>query len=257
MPAGPFMGTTRLLEGKVALITGATSGIGRAAAMVFAQEGARVIVAGRRVVEGEETVRLIESAGGSARFVRADVTDEANVRALVEAAIEAYDQLDCAFNNAGVYAVAPLNDLTEDAWTRVIDANLKGVWLCMKHEVEAMRKRSAGAIVNMGSISGVAGLAGESVYGASKGGVVALTRSAAIESAAFGIRINTISPGTVETAAVRALPHEVRASLLAQHPLGRFARPEEIAQAAAWLCSDRASFVTGHDLMVDGGYTAR
>src|SRR5215813_1738628 len=251
MPARPFMGTTRLLEGKVALITGATSGIGRAAAMVFAEEGARVIVAGRRVVEGEETVRLVESVGGSARFVRADV------RALVEAAIEAYDQLDCAFNNAGVYAVAPLNDFTEDAWTRVIDANLKGVWLCMKHEVEAMRKRCRGAIVNMGSISGVAGLAGESVYGASKGGVVALTRSAAIESAASGIRINAISPGTVETAAVRALPREVRASLLAQHPLGRFARPEEIAQAAAWLCSDRASFVTGHDLIVDGGYTAR
>lgn len=256
MPIRPLRRTTRLLEGKVALITGATSGIGRAAAMVFAEEGARLIIAGRRVVEGEETVRLVESAGGTARFVRADVTDEADVRALVAAAIEAYDQLDCAFNNAGVYAAAPLTELGEDVWTRVIDANLKGVWLCMKHEVEAMRRRSRGAIVNMGSISGVAGLAGETIYGASKGGVVALTRSAAMESAAFGIRINAVSPGTVETETVRGLPREARASLLAQHPLGRFAQPEEIAQAAAWLCSDRASFVTGHDLMVDGGYTA-
>jgi NAD(P)-dependent dehydrogenase (short-subunit alcohol dehydrogenase family) len=248
---------TRLLEGKVALITGATSGIGRAAAIVFAAEGARVIVAGRRVVEGEETVRLVESGGGTARFVRADVTDDADVRTLVEVAIEAYDQLDCAFNNAGVYDAAPLADLGEDVWTRVIDANLKSVWLCMKHEVEAMRRRGRGAIVNMGSTSGVAGIAGETIYGASKGGVVALTRSAAVECAESGIRINAISPGTVETEAVRALPRELRGSLLARHPLGRFARPEEIAHAAAWLCSDRASFVTGHDLMVDGGYTAR
>jgi NAD(P)-dependent dehydrogenase (short-subunit alcohol dehydrogenase family) len=257
MPDRPFTGTTRLLEGKVALITGATSGIGRAAAMVFAEEGARVIVAGRRVVEGEETVRLVESVGGTARFVRADVTDEADVRALVAAVIETFDQLDCAFNKAGVDEAAPLTERAEVGWTRVIDANLKSIWLCMKYEVETMRKRGRGAIVNMGSISGVAGIAGESVYGASKGGVIALTRSAAIESAAFGIRINTISPGTVETEAVRGLPRQVRASLLAQHPLGRFARPEEIAHAAAWLCSDRASFVTGHDLMVDGGYTAR
>jgi NAD(P)-dependent dehydrogenase (short-subunit alcohol dehydrogenase family) len=126
MPDRPFTGTTRLLEGKVALITGATSGIGRAAAMVFAEEGARVIVAGRRVVEGEETVRLVESVGGTARFVRADVTDEADVRALVAAVIETYDQLDCAFNNAGVYEAAPLTELAEDAWRRVIDANLNG-----------------------------------------------------------------------------------------------------------------------------------
>jgi NAD(P)-dependent dehydrogenase (short-subunit alcohol dehydrogenase family) len=221
--------------------------------MVFAEEvpGDRRGTASRR-----ETVRLVESVGGTARFVRADVTDEADVRALVAAVIETYDQLDCAFNNAGVYEAAPLTELAEDAWRRVIDANLKGVWLCMKHEVEAMRRRSRGAIVNMGSISGVAGLAGESVYGASKGGVVALTRSAAIESAAFG-SASMPSARTVETEAVRGLSSEVRASLLAQHPLGRFARPEEIAQAAAWLCSDRASCVTGHDLMVDGGYTAR
>jgi NAD(P)-dependent dehydrogenase (short-subunit alcohol dehydrogenase family) len=245
------------LNGKVAIVTGASSGIGKATAIAFAREGALVAVAARRESEGEETVREIREAGGEATFVKTDVSRASDVEALVNRTLETYGRLDCAFNNAGIGIAGPLTDLSEEEWDRLMDVNLKGTWLCLKYQIPAMLRQGGGAIVNMASITGVVGFPGISVYAATKGGVIALSRSAALECAKSGVRINSISPGLIETDMVTSSPAEWLAQMTAAHPVGRMGKVEEVAEAVVWLCSDAASFVTGHNMIIDGGYTAQ
>lgn len=244
-------------HGKVALVTGASSGIGRATAIAFARAGAKVVVASRRITNGEETVHRIHELGGEAIFVKTDVSKAAEVEVLVNKTIDYYDRLDYACNNAGIPASSPLIDISEEDWDHVLDVNLKGTWLCLKYEIKAMLKQGGGAIVNIASMAGVVGIAGGTSYGASKGGVIALTRAAAMEYAKSGIRINVISPGAIETDMLTTLPKDRLAQVEAGHPIGRSGKPEEVAEAVLWLCSDAASFVMGHNMIIDGGYTAR
>lgn len=244
------------LDGKVAIITGGTSGIGEATALRFAEEGARVVVAGRRAAEGEAVVRAIEGLGGAARFVQTDVARGADVAALVEATLAAYGRLDCAFNAAGVAASGGLTEASEEEWDRAAAINLKGTWLCLKYQIPAMLASGGGAIVNVGSIGAVAGFPGTGVYAATKGGVIALSRTAAVEYARQGIRINVVSPGPIETAMLADVPPELIAQIGAAYPLGRTGKPAEVAEAVVYLCSDAAAYVTGHNLMIDGGYSA-
>lgn len=242
-------------SGQVALVTGASAGIGRATALGFAREGAKVVISDVNAAGGEETVALIQQNGGEAIFVRADVSQEAEVKALVEAAVAAYGRLDCAFNNAGV------NDIRKDEWDEdVFDfslaVNLKGVMLCMKHEIEQMLKNGGGAIVNTSSINGLIGNPGQPGYTSSKHGVIGLTRTAALKYARQGIRVNAVCPGVIETAMTQQildLNPDYRQVMESLAPIGRFGQPEEVAEAVLWLCSSRASFVTGHPLAVDGG----
>jgi NAD(P)-dependent dehydrogenase (short-subunit alcohol dehydrogenase family) len=252
---------TRLLEGKAALVTGASSGIGRATALVFAREGAKVVVADVVVAGGEETVRLIKTVGGEAIFVKADVSKAAEVEAMVNTAVAAYGRLDCAHNNAGIEgAMSTTADYTEEDWDRVISINLKGVWLCMKSEIAQMLKQGGGAVVNTASGAGLVGLANMSAYVASKHGVVGLTKTAALEYAKAGIRVNAVCPGVIQTpmvARVTGRQPQLAEALVAAEPVGRVGQPEEIAEAVVWLCSDAASFVTGHAMAVDGGYVAQ
>jgi len=246
-----------LLEEKVVIVTGGGSGIGRATSLWFAREGAKVIVADVGVEGGKETVKLIREMGGEAVFVQTDVTRAAEVETLIQKAVATYGRLDCAFNNAGIMgAIALTAEGTEENWQVTIDVNLKGVWLCMKYEIPQMLKNGGGAIVNMASVVSLVGFRGLSAYSASKHGVLGLTKSAALEYATAGIRINAVSPGAIRTplvdAAVRLDP-QIEAQLIALEPIGRMGTPEEIAEAVVWLCSDEASFVTGHTLVVDGG----
>ena len=249
-----------LFEGKVALVTGASSGIGRATALAFGREGAKVVVAARRKAEGEETVGEIERSGGDALFVRADVSSEPDVRAMIESVVRAYGRLDCAFNNAGATGGAgPLAEAPKTAWDTVIGTNLTGVWLCMKYEIPAMLAGRGGAIVNNASVAGLRGYPRNPIYAASKHGVVGLTLSAAVQYASQGIRINVVCPGWIQTPMTAPFRDdaELGAAILAMHPIGRAAQPEEVAASVIWLCSDAASFVTGVALPVDGGLTAR
>lgn len=249
------------LRGKVVLVTGASSGIGRASAVAFVREGARVVAADVDAKGGRQTLRMIKENGGESIFVTADVSKAREVEALVSKATQTYGRLDCAFNNAGVFgSKAPTADCTEEDWDRVISINLKGVWLCMKYEIPAMLRSGGGAIVNTSSIGGVVGTPNAPAYEASKHGVIGLTRSAALEYGRAGIRINAVCPGhtiTPMTDSIFAGRPEVKEARIAQSPLGRWASPEEIAEAVVWLCSDSASFVTGHAMLVDGGYTAQ
>jgi NAD(P)-dependent dehydrogenase (short-subunit alcohol dehydrogenase family) len=245
---------------RVALVTGASSGIGRATALAFAREGARVAVADVQVEAGQETVALIERQGGKAIFVRCDVSRNDDVKALVEKVVQTWDRLDFAHNNAGIEGTQALTaDCTEDAWDRIIAINLKGVWLCMRHEIPLMLRRGGGSIVNTASVAGLVGFAGLPAYCASKGGIIQLTRTAALEYAKAGIRVNVVCPGVVRTPMVDRLlatDPKTEAAFVAMEPIGRFGKPEEIADAVLWLCSGRASFVTGHALVVDGGLVA-
>ncbi|HQM37999.1 MAG TPA: SDR family oxidoreductase [Candidatus Bipolaricaulis anaerobius] len=248
-------------SGKVALVTGAAAGIGRATALAFAREGAKVVLADVLVKEGEEAAQAIREAGGEAIFVGTDVSKPAAVERAVNQAIENFGRLDVAFNNAGIEGRrAPTADCTEETWDQVISINLKGVWLCLRQEIPAMVNQGGGAIVNNASIAGLVGFPGLPAYTASKFGVIGLTKAAALEYAKDGIRVNAICPGVIHTAMVDRLIQEnpeMEAGLAAGTPLGRMGEPEEIAEVVTWLCSDAASFVTGHALAADGGYVAQ
>jgi NAD(P)-dependent dehydrogenase (short-subunit alcohol dehydrogenase family) len=248
------------LEGKVALVTGGTSGIGRVTAALFAKEGAKVVVAGRREREGQETVEMIRTAGGEGVFVKTDVSSALDVEALVQRVVDEFDRLDVAFNNAGIEgAYAPLVRQSEEDFDRTININLKGVWLSLKYEIRQMLKQgSGGAIVNMASVLGLVGSAGVSAYSASKHGVIGLTRAAALENAKKGIRVNAVCPAFVETPMsdrTLRIP-SVHNYVLGLHPLGRLGKPAEVAEAVLWVCSSRASFMTGQLLGIDGGFLA-
>jgi 3-hydroxybutyrate dehydrogenase len=251
------------LDGKVALVTGGASGIGRATALTFAREGAKLIIADLHEEGGQQTVHMITEQGGDATFVQVDVTQAAEVEAMISKTVETYGRLDCAHNNAGVtqQAYPPTADFPEADWHRVLAINLTGVWLCMKSEIPEMLTRGGGAIVNTASVAGLVGLAGRSAYVASKHGVVGITRTAALEYAQQGIRINCVCPGYIRTPMVAyVIQHEGRhleEQMVAREPIGRLGTPEEIAEAVVWLCSDAASFVTGHTMTVDGGYVAQ
>jgi NAD(P)-dependent dehydrogenase (short-subunit alcohol dehydrogenase family) len=251
-----------MLAGKVALVTGGSTGIGKASSLAFAREGARVVVADTNVNGGEETVRDIKKSGGEALFIKADVLMAAEVEALVKTTVDTYGRLDCAFNNAGIAGVfgVSTHEYPEESWDRVIAINLKGVWLCMRYEIPPMLKQGGGAIVNTASIWGVVGASGVSAYVASKHGVIGVTRAAALEYASQGIRINAVNPGTIRTPIlnpfIAGIP-DFESIITALHPIGRIGRPEEVAEAVVWLCSDAASFVTGQNLAVDGGYTTQ
>ena len=247
-------------EGKVALVTGAASGIGRATAVAFADQGAKVVVSDVVDSGGEETVHQIVDKGGEAIFVHADVSRAADVEALVATAMERFGHLDYAFNNAGIDGLAaPTAECEEKNWDRVLDINLKGVWLCMKAEIPRMLDKG-GVIVNCSSVAGLVGFSGVPAYVASKHGMVGLTKTAALEYAPQGIRINAVCPGVIQTPMIDRFTHgsqEAAAQLTAQEPIGRMGQPEEIAAAVIWLCSEGASFVVGHALVVDGGMVAR
>jgi NAD(P)-dependent dehydrogenase (short-subunit alcohol dehydrogenase family) len=249
---------TQQMEGKVALVTGASSGIGRASALAFAQRGAKVTVnANVNVKGGEETVRMIKEAGGQAIFIKADVSIAAEVQALVQKAVENYGRLDYAYNNAGVEGMAAsIVDCTEEEWDRVMNINLKGIWLCMKYEIPQMLKQGGGAIVNVSSIAGLQAEPEGGAYAVSKHGVLGLTRAGAVEYAKKGIRVNAVCPGIIATPMIDRLSGgNLEGARLAQAPIERLGRPEEIAEVVVWLCSDAASFVTGHAMVVDGGKT--
>jgi len=254
---------TGILEGKVALVTGGASGIGRATAVVMAREGARVAVADRAEADAAATVALINAAGGQAIAIGGDVTREADVAAMVARTVSAFGRIDCAFNNAGIAgrAVGPVgqrtHELSQDAFDRMLAVNLTGVFLCLKHEVAQMLAQGGGgAIVNTASIAGLIGLATSAHYVAAKHGVVGLTKSAAIEYAQDGIRVNCVNPGYVATPMTKDIIEERGQDILAKVPMRRFGVPGEIAEAVAWMCSDKASFMTGASHVIDGGYQA-
>src|SRR6266849_1541602 len=248
------------LHGKVAIVTGGTSGIGRDAPVLFAKSGAKVVVAGRREAEGMETIDLIRAAGGDGLFVKTDVSKAAEVQSLVQKTVEKYGRLDIAFNNAGIEGSwISIADQSEEEWDRTIDINLKGTWLCLKFEIQQMLKQGGGgAIVNMASVAGLIGSAGAATYCASKHGVMALTKSAALETARSGIRVNVVCPAVIETPMGERLfgAPEMKKFALGLHPIGRFGTPMEIAEAVLWMCSDRASFMTGQSMVLDGGFLA-
>ena len=247
-------------DGKVALVTGGGSGIGRATALAFAREGAQVVIGDRNTRRGEETVSLIRNAGGTASFRRTDVLVAADIEALVEHAISEYGGLDLAFNNAGIEGdVRPLVEQTEANYDTLMDINVKGVWLSMKYEIPRMLERGGGAIVNSSSVAGVIGFPGLGIYIASKHAVIGLTKTAALEYSAQGIRVNAVNPALIDTEMVDRLAAGLnmkKDDLSTLHPIGRIGQVDEVADAVLWLCSGRASFVTGHSLVVDGGFTA-
>jgi len=249
------------LAGKVAIVTGGSAGIGRAAAVALAAEGAAVLVADVDVERGEEVARDIDHKGGHAVFVRTDVADDASVAAMVERCVEELGGLDVAFNNAGIEGTpASTHECTPENWHRTLAVDLTGVWSCMRHEIPRMLERGGGSIVNCSSVAGLVGFPSIPAYVASKHGIVGLTRTAALEYAEQGIRVNAVCPGVIDTEMVeRFTGHqpEAEAALLAGEPVGRMGRPEEIADAVVWLCSSRSSFVTGQAIAVDGGMVAR
>ena len=248
-------------EGKVALVTGGGSGIGRATALAFARDGARVVIGNRNVERGEETVSMIRAAGGTASFLRTDVLVASDIEALVKHAVSEYGGLDLAFNNAGIEGdVGPLADHTESNYDAVMDINVKGVWLSMKYEIPAMLDRGGGAIVNCASVAGLIGFPNIGIYVASKHAVIGFTKTAALEYSAQGIRVNAVNPAVIDTEMVDRIATGLsmeKKDLSSLHPIGRLGRAEEVAEAVLRLCSDRSSFVTGHSLLVDGGFTAR
>jgi NAD(P)-dependent dehydrogenase (short-subunit alcohol dehydrogenase family) len=245
------------LTGRVALVTGGATGIGKACALALAGEGARVVISGRREKPGEETVAEIRAAGGDARFVRADVGQRADIESLIAQIITAYGRLDFAVNNAGIEgpAFVPIADYPEEAWDEVLNTNLKGLWLCMKYEIPHLLKQPGSAIVNVSSVGGVNGSALGAAYHASKHGVIGITRAAAVEYGAKGLRVNAVAPGSFHTdLSHRLFPAAMHDAVAASSPMGRWGELGEIASAVVWLCSPGAGFVNGHTLAVDGGF---
>ena len=248
------------VAGKVALVTGGASGIGRATALTFAREGAKLIVADMNADGGHQTVHMITENGGEAIFVKTDVSKAVEVQALISKTVETYGRLDCAHNNAGISGglSARTAEYPEETWHQVIVVNLTGVWLCMKYELQQMRTQGGGAIVNTASVAGLIGSRGLAAYVASKHGVVGLTKTAALEYAQQGIRVNCVCPGVLQTPMTeRALRDPARQAQIAARPMGRVGTPEEVAETVVWLCSDAASFVTGHTMTIDGGMVAQ
>lgn len=250
-----------LFEGKVALVTGASSGIGRATALAFAQEGASIVLADSQSDGSSEIARLIEAKGGKVIFVKCDVSNETDIKNLLQQTINTFGRLDCAFNNAGIEGEQAFTaDCTNENWEHVINVNLKGVWLCMKYEIPIMLNQDSGSIVNCSSIAGLIGFPGVPAYVASKHGVIGLTKTAALEYAKSNIRINAVCPGMIQTPMIDRFAHgeaQIQKQLIEGEPIGRIGRPEEIAEAALWLSSSKSSFVTGHSLTVDGGWVAQ
>jgi len=258
---------TEKMQGKAALVTGGASGIGRVTARAFARQGAKVVVSTDANIQGaEETIRLIKDGGGEATLIRCDVTRAEEVESMVSRAVETYGSLDYSFNNAGIgpdgrrVPIFPISDCPEEIWDRTLDTNLKGVWLCMKYEIRQMMKQKRGVIVNTSSIGAIRPIPGFGPYAASKAGLILLTRTAALECAPFGIRVNVICPGlTARTQLAENISTanpEAMEQMLKTVPMARMGEPEEIAEAVLWLCSDSASFITGHVMPIDGGLSA-
>lgn len=254
------MATAKTFNGKVAFVTGGGSGIGRVTAQAFAREGASVAVVGHTSEDNAETVRLIEGAGGRAIAVTCDVTRSTDIESAVHKTLDTFGRLDFAFNNAGIeQPVTPILDVTDDEWNRVLDVNLRGVFLCMKHQLPPMLRQGGGVIINTSSGAGVMGIPGQGAYAASKFGLIGLTKSVALDYAAQNIRVNAICPGIIDTPMMDRFTgdtREGRERVIAQEPVGRMGRPEEIASAVIWMCSDNAAFLVGHALVMDGGQTA-
>jgi NAD(P)-dependent dehydrogenase (short-subunit alcohol dehydrogenase family) len=250
----------KIFEGKVALVTGASFGIGRATALAFAKRGAKVVVADWIEDKENETIRLVKEAGSDAMFVQCDVSSSTEVKNMIEKATARFGRLDYAYNNAGIEgATANTHECTEENWDKTIGINLKGIWLCMKNEIPYMLKQGSGAIVNCASVAGLIGFPGLPAYVVSKHGVVGLTKTAALEYAKQGIRINAVCPGVIKTPMIDRVTgkdKEVEKQYIGMEPVGRMGNPEEVAEAVIWLCSENASFVTGHALPVDGGWIA-
>lgn len=251
----------KIFENKVVIVTGGSFGIGRATAIAFAQRGAKVVMADWVEDENQESMVAIKQAGAESIFVKCDVSKAAEVQRLVEECISTYGRLDYAFNNAGIEGIQGItHECTEENWDKTINVNLKGIWLCMKSEITQMLKNGGGAIVNCASVAGLNGFVGLPAYVSTKHGVVGLTKTAALEYARQGIRVNAVCPGVIHTAMVDRLTgmeKEVEKQFIGLEPLGRMGNPEEVAEAVVWLCSDAASFVTGISLPVDGGFIAQ
>jgi NAD(P)-dependent dehydrogenase (short-subunit alcohol dehydrogenase family) len=250
------------LKGRIIIVTGGGSGIGRAAAYCFCRDGAQVVVADINAESGEETVRKIREGGGDAIFAKCDVSNAQEVRAMVDKCVDTFGGLNCAFNNAGIEGIqAPTAEYSEEVWDKAIHVNLIGVYLCMKYEIPVMLKSGGGSIVNMSSILGLVGFAGASAYVAAKHGVVGLTKTAAIEYATKGIRVNAVCPGFIATPMLERGGITTNPELMKYvsdlHPMKRLGRPEEVAESVIWLFTDAASFVTGTILRVDGGYVSQ
>jgi len=250
------------LDGRVALVTGGSTGIGHITAQMFAREGAKVVVGDINVEDGERTIEKIRDAGGEGLFVRADVRVPGDVKSLVEATVATFGRLDCAFNNAGIMGsiTTPIHEYPEDDWDDVIATNLKGVWLCMKHEIPQMLQQGSGAIVNACSIYGVGGGMGFAAYVASKHGIAGLTKTAALEYSQSGVRINAVVPGGINTAMTRRFYEEIEGGeewAQSEIPLGRIGEPEEVGELVIWLCSPAASYVVGSLMLIDGGWVAK
>ena len=249
----------KTFENQVAIVTGGSFGIGKATAIAFAKQGAKVVIADW--VDDTETINTIKAAGGEAIFVKCDVSKDTDVKMMVDKTIATYGRLDYAFNNAGIEGnMAPTVDCTEENWDKTMSVNLKGIWLCMKHEIPHMLKAGKGSIVNCASVAGLIGFPGLPAYVATKHGVVGLTKTTALEYVKVGIRVNAVCPGAIKTAMIDRITgnkKEVEAQFAALEPIGRLGQPEEVAEAVIWLCSDGASFITGQALGVDGGWVAQ